>query len=330
MINNRFNSTIRRIYLAILIAFFFSNQTAYSQIYEFRTVSFNKEGTSSLAKVLNIDQTTGKVKVSFILGSMNNIVLDTKIGNIFENNNSEIVIQNTDNEPIVAVFVNNSGSEGYFIYHDDADNKYYKVILSKPENYLATFKKLKQAVQSGAAGKLTPKNSAGTTSAVTASSPGRLPAKGTKTADILASHPFGFLPPNCLSESEIKKAIKEEGWPEAKWYRADLNFKVPYTIYGTKVWSVDWSFINGQLSWYEFDTYEMTGNVTDKRILDYVGLFLADLKKIGYEIKSYKPDKTEYGTYHEWSLSNGKDVVEILTNFRGKIFFKVYLNSAKK
>lgn len=233
---------------------------------------------------------------------------------------------------MAAVYVNNSGTQGYFVYRSNTDKNTYKLDLSKPENYLATFKKLKQAVESGAFDKSTPKNRPNSASSVTASSSGRLPAKGAKTADILATHPIGFLPPNCLSKSEITKALKEEGWPvnDHNAYRADINYKVPFTIYGTNVWAADMGFEKGILVMYSFDTYEMTGKVTEKRILDYVDKFLVDLKKIGYELTSYKTDPGSRGTMYYWVLSNGKDKANITANSDGKVFFKVYLNSAKK
>lgn len=322
--------------LYALLFILFTGLPANSQTYEFGTSSLNKESASILNRDLTINQTTGTVKLVFsissISGSFDDVVFDTRIGIILVNEKSEIVIGDSDDEFIAAVYVNNSGTEGYFVYNDVAENNMYKVSMSKPENNLATFKKLKQAVESGAFNKSTPKNSAASASSVTASSSGRLPLKGAKTADILASHPIGFLPPNCLSKSEITKAMKEEGWPvnDHNAYRADINYKVPFTIYGANVWAADMSFDKGILVMYSFDTYEMTGKVTEKRILDYVGQFLTDLKKAGYQIIKHNTDRETGDAHYYWTLSNGSNTVAITANSGGKVFFKVYLNSAKK
>ncbi len=340
MTNKFISATVKGLHntslLATLLFFLFTGLLANAQTYEFGTSSINHESVSLLNRDLTINQTTGTVKLIFsmssISGSFDDVVIDTNIGIILVNENSEIVIGDSYDEFVAAVYVNNSGTQGYFVYHSNSDNNTYKVELSKPENYLPTFKKLKQAVESGAFDKSTPKNSVASASSITASSSGRLPLKGAKTADILASHPIGFLPPNCLSKSEITKAMKEEGWPvnAHNAYRADINYKVPFTIYGANVWAADMSFNNGQLSWYEFDTYHMTGKVTEKRILDYVGQFLTDLKKAGYQIVKHNIDRETGHAYYYWTLSNGNTTVDISANSGGKVFFKVYLNSAKK
>ena len=101
MINELISTTVRGLQkpslFATLLVFLFTDLTANSQIYEFGTSSVNRESVSVIKRKLIINQTTGTVKVTFGMhsyqfGNNEDVVLDTRIGMIFENDKSEIVI----------------------------------------------------------------------------------------------------------------------------------------------------------------------------------------------------------------------------------------------
>lgn len=94
MINKLISATVKVLqknsFLATLMFLFFTGLTANSQTYEFRTSSVNHASVSVINRELIINQTAGTVKVTFGIqsyqfGDNEDVVLDTKIGMIFEN-----------------------------------------------------------------------------------------------------------------------------------------------------------------------------------------------------------------------------------------------------
>ncbi|MDE6702398.1 MAG: hypothetical protein K2K00_01825, partial [Muribaculaceae bacterium] len=127
MTNKLISSTIRALrktpFLVSLLFFLFTGLTANSQTYEFETHLRSEKSTSLHIYKLIIDQSSGTVKVTYelfipsFLDSIEDVDLDsTKIREIGINENSEIVIVDSNNEAVVGVYVNNTGTNGYFIY----------------------------------------------------------------------------------------------------------------------------------------------------------------------------------------------------------------------
>lgn len=242
--------------------------------------------------------------------------LDVK-GARVDNTSGAVVFFDSARKTVAGLGCNSDGSDAYIVF--PWDGEYTKVTQAgRDEEFLAEFKRLKNSVSKGSA-------SSRNASAEKPSSEGRLPAKGDLTAYRLASHPIGFLPPDWRSEADIMKAIREEGWPESKnfRYRADLNFKVPFTLNGAEIWDCGWSFNRGRLTMYSMDTYPMSGTVTEKRILTYVNKLLDSLTTNGFELLSHEVENPGRGNMYHWDLSNGATKVEITANSAGKVFFVV-------
>ena len=123
MTNKLISATVKGLHntplLATLLFFLFTGLLANAQTYEFES-SLRAKGSFTYYNLI-IDQSLGTVKVTTdfyitsLMGSIEDVDLDTKIGIILLNENSEIVIGDSNDEFIAAVYVNNSGTDGYFI-----------------------------------------------------------------------------------------------------------------------------------------------------------------------------------------------------------------------
>lgn len=243
--------------------------------------------------------------------------LDVK-GARVDNTSGAVVFYDSARKTVAGLGCNSDGSGAYIVF--PWDGEYTKVTQAgRDEEFLAEFKRLKNSLSRGSASSSSSRN----TTAQRPSSEGRLTARGDLTAYSLATHPIGFLPSGWRSETDIKQAMREEGWPEANGYRADLNFKVPFTLHGAEIWACGWSFNRGRLTMYSMDTYPMSGTVTEKRILTYVNKLLDSLTTNGFELLSHKVRNPGRGNMYDWNLSKGAIKVEITANSAGKVFFVV-------
>lgn len=257
------------------------------------------------------------VTMSIDMLSMNEdpeVVRRARVGSLAETTEGGVAFFDTSDKAVAEVGCKPNGTGAYIIYLDRQGG--YKRVMqtdSRHEKFLAELNRLKSTLSGHSQ----------SSSAQKPSSEGRLPAKGDLTAYRLATHPIGFLPSDWRSETDIKQAMREEGWPEANGYRADLNFKVPFTLHGAEIWDCGWSFNRGRLTMYSMDTYPMSGTVTEKRILTYVNKLLDSLTTNGFELISHKVDNSGRGNMYYWDLSKGATTVRIIANSAGKVFFTV-------
>lgn len=265
--------------------------------------------------IFSLDYDGEYVTVSFSMSVGEPAVLrHSRVSMAGETTEGGVAFLDSSDKTVADVGCKSDGSGAYIIYLD-SDGRYARVTgKGSDKEFLAEFKSLKNALSGPS-----------TSSEQRRSSAGRLAAKGDITAARLATHPIGFLPSDWRSEADIMKAIREEGWPESKnfRYRADLNFKVPFTLNGAEIWDCGWSFNRGRLTMYYMDTYPMSGTVTEKRILTYVDKLLDSLTANGFELLSHKVENPGRGNMYDWELSKGATKVEITANSAGKVFFVV-------
>lgn len=296
--------------------------SAYAESFEFVVGDVNSSGMV-ITHTLTYDGSQVEVVCTLLMpaSSHEEPMIEGHAASVGVNSDGIIVFCNSSGKPFCGVFSNESGTETYIYYKDNGQFAKVGGRASRANGAFASeFKRLKAYVGGGEAAAPGKQLRGGK----------RLPAKGDLTADVFATHPGGFMPEDCMDKDDVIKAIKDEGWPLHQnsfgdvGYRADLNFKVPFTLYGKPIWDYSISFNKGKISLYSIDTYGSSRTVPLATTKAFVDRMIKDLEKVGFTVVYKKVD--EAGTYRaELKASDRK--AEITTNKGGKIFFNIRMKS---
>lgn len=150
-----------------------------------------------------------------------------------------------------------------------------------------------------------------------------IPSSGNLTAITFANHPFGFMRPGPLSQSEACAYLRRADWPSGPYSSSLISiisstpFKIPFKMYGKDVSSMYMSWYNGENKGYDLEVSDYKTIWTKNDAICLAQKMYEEL--INNEYSDIEVRYTYSGNFYQKAVTNGTVYIQIEAHEGSKI-----------
>ena len=142
-----------------------------------------------------------------------------------------------------------------------------------------------------------------------------LPTSGELTPATFIRHPFGFMPKETLTQTEVSSLLSAAGWPSKPYDNtliiivSSSQFKIPFTMYGKPVTVMSMFWDKGQAFNHDMAVSDFKKDWSEAQATQYAARITNDLKKSGYSETEVRFPYS--GNFYQHALTDGKVYIQV-------------------